>query len=87
MSSVYLILGAFLSLIIVLSSANTIKAQTNYDYKMDQISCGELSQQVDYKIKSVIAECKLFCDACKQDPSNTYACDRCNSDQCMNKRT
>jgi hypothetical protein len=83
MSSVYLILGVFLSLIIVLSSANTIKAQTNYDYKMDQISCGESSQQVDYKIKSVIAECKLFCEACNQDPSNKYACDRCSSDQCM----
>ena len=42
MSSRYLILvAAFLFPIIVLPSANTIIAETNYDYKMDQISCGE----------------------------------------------
>ena len=49
MSSVYLILGTFLFLIIVLPSANTIIAQTNYDCKMNQIST---------------SGCKEICETC-----------------------
>ena len=51
MSSVYLILGTFLFLIIVLPSANTIITQTNCDCKMNQISTNG---------------CKEMCDICEK---------------------
>jgi hypothetical protein len=66
MSSVYLILGAFLFLIIVLPSANTIIAQANCDYKMNQISTNG---------------CKEMCDMCEktQDSEACHICFECEN--------
>ncbi len=65
MSSVYLILGTFLFLIIILPSTNTIIAQTNYDCKMNQISTDG---------------CKKVCDACAKfhDKDICDDCVNCN---------
>ena len=62
MKSVYLILGTFLFLIIVFPSANTIIAQTNCDYKMNQISTNG---------------CKEMCNLCEKTPDDKDACQIC----------